>query len=95
MNVPLQVMIADYFVTTEVDADFTSASFKVCCKHRYFFVTGGQSPQKFILKRERERSLHFQFRWGCREETDGVKTSSGIYEFVFCPLKLLTRSECE
>jgi beta-galactosidase/beta-glucuronidase len=49
-----QVMIADYFVTTEVEADFTSASLKVCWKHRYFFVTGGQSPQKFILKRERE-----------------------------------------
>jgi hypothetical protein len=57
MNVSLQVMIADYFVTTEVEADFTSASLKVCCKHCYFFVTGGQSPQKFILKREREREI--------------------------------------
>jgi hypothetical protein len=57
MNVSLQVMIADYFVTTEVEADFTSASLKVCWKHCYFFVTGGQSPQKFILKRERDHYI--------------------------------------
>jgi hypothetical protein len=61
MNVSLQVMIADYFVTTEVEADFTSASLKVCCKHRYLFVTGGQSPQKFILKREREREREIHY----------------------------------